>query len=71
MAHIFVKNIYPEFRPTAIGTRSRSALMASSNPRVGEIKFEEIAHRSITRKLDDSCFNDHLYSVFIAQSDPV
>ena len=28
--------------------------MLSSNPRVGEIKLEEIVDRSIVRKLDDS-----------------
>jgi len=29
-------------------------LMLNSNPRVGEIKLEEIVDRSIVRKLDDS-----------------
>ena len=41
--------------------------MLSSNPRVGEIKLEEIVDRSIVRKLDDSGFIDRLYSFYSAQ----
>ena len=42
-------------------------LMVSSNPRVGEIKLEEIVDRSIVRKLDDSGFIDRMYSVYPAK----
>ena len=38
--------------------------MLSSNPRVGEIKLEEIVDRSLVRKLYDSGFIDRLYSVY-------
>jgi len=36
--------------------------MLSSNPRVGEIKLEEIIDRSIVRKLDDSGFIDRTFA---------
>jgi len=36
--------------------RNVQRLMLSSNPRIGEIKLEEIVDRSIVRKLDDSGF---------------
>ena len=42
-------------------------LMLNSNPRVGEIKLEEITDRSIVRKLDDSGFIERLYSVYPAK----
>jgi len=42
-------------------------LMMSSNPRVGEVKLEEIIDRSIMRKLDDSGFIDRLYSIYPAK----
>ena len=41
--------------------------MLSSNPRVGEIKLEEIVDRSIVHKFDDSGFIDRLYSVYPAK----
>ena len=41
--------------------------MASSNPRVGEIKLEKIVDRSIMRKLDDSGFINRLYSAYPAK----
>jgi hypothetical protein len=41
--------------------------MLSSNPRVGEIKLEEIVDRSIVRKLDDSGFIDRLYGVYASK----
>ena len=49
------------------GVRNVQRLMASSNPRVGEIKLEEIVDRSIVRKLDDSGFIDRLYSLYPAK----
>jgi hypothetical protein len=35
--------------------------MASSNPRVAELKLDEIVDRSIMRKLDDSGFIDRTF----------
>jgi hypothetical protein len=40
--------------------------MLSSNPRVGEIKLEEIVDRSIVRRLDDSGSIDRTYSIYPA-----
>ena len=42
-------------------------LMPSSNPRVGEIKLEEIVDRSIVHKLDDSGLIDRLYCFYPAK----
>jgi len=42
-------------------------LMASSNPRIGEIKIEGIVDRSLMRKLDDSGFIDRIYNVYPAK----
>ena len=53
--------------PSLEGVRNVQRLMASSNPRVGEIKLEEIVDRSIVRKLDDSGFIDRMYSVYPAK----
>ena len=44
--------------PSLEGVRNVQRLMQISNPRVGEIKLEEIVDRSIMRKLDDSGFID-------------
>ena len=41
--------------------------MASSNPRIGEIKIEGIVDRSLMRKLDDSGFIDRIYNVYPAK----
>jgi hypothetical protein len=35
--------------------------MASSNPRVAELKLDEIVDRSIMRRLDDSGFIDRAF----------
>jgi len=35
--------------------------MLSSNPRVGEMKLEEMVDRSIMRKLDDSGLSSDVY----------
>jgi ABC-type nitrate/sulfonate/bicarbonate transport system substrate-binding protein len=53
--------------PSLEGVRNVQRLMANSNPRVGEIKLEEIVDRNIVRKLDDSGFIDRLYSIFPAK----
>ena len=37
--------------------------MLTGNPRVGEVKLEEIIDRSIMRKLDDSGFIDRTFAV--------
>jgi len=50
--------------PSLEGVRNVQRLMLKSNPRVGEIKLEEIVDRSIVRKLDDSGFIDRRYSVY-------
>jgi hypothetical protein len=48
--------------PSLEGMRNVQRLMQSSNPRVGEIKLEEIIDRSIMRKLDDSGFIDRTFA---------
>lgn len=53
--------------PSLEGVRNVQRLMLSSNPRVGEVKLEEIVDRSLVRKLDDSGFIDRLYSVYAAK----
>ena len=53
--------------PSLEGVRNVRRLMLISNPRVGEIKLEELVDRSIMRKLDDSGFIDRLYSVYPAK----
>jgi ABC-type nitrate/sulfonate/bicarbonate transport system substrate-binding protein len=53
--------------PSMEGVRNVQRLMANSNPRVGEIKLEEIVDRSLVRKLDDSGFIDRMYSLYPAK----
>jgi ABC-type nitrate/sulfonate/bicarbonate transport system substrate-binding protein len=53
--------------PSLEGVRNAQRLMMSSNPRVGEVKLEEIIDRSIMRKLDDSGFIDRMYNVYPAK----
>jgi len=53
--------------PSLEGVRNVQRLMLGSNPRVGEIKLEEIVDRSIMRKLDDSGFIDRMYGVYPAK----
>jgi hypothetical protein len=53
--------------PSLEGVRNVQRLMMSSNPRVGEVKLEEIIDRSIVRKLDDSGFIDRMYNVYPAK----
>jgi ABC-type nitrate/sulfonate/bicarbonate transport system substrate-binding protein len=47
--------------PSLEGVRNVQRLMASSNPRVAELKLDEIVDRSIMRKLDDSGFIDRTF----------
>ena len=49
------------------GVRNVQRLMQISNPRVGEVKLEDVIDRSIMRKLDDSGFIDRMYSVYPAK----
>ena len=53
--------------PSLEGMRNVQRLMAISNPRVGEIKLEDVIDRSIMRKLDDSGFIERMYSVYPAK----
>jgi hypothetical protein len=53
--------------PSLEGVRNVQRLMQSSNPRVGEIKLEEIVDCSVVRKLDDSGFIDRMYNVYPAK----
>jgi hypothetical protein len=46
----------------AKGVRNVQRLTLSSNPRVGEIKLQEIVDRSLMRKLDDSGFIDRTFA---------
>ena len=48
--------------PSLDGVRNVQRLMANTNPRVGEIKLEEIVDRSLVRKLDDSGFIDRAFA---------
>ena len=45
-------NVWNDLEPFGLVVVQR--LMLNSNPRVGEIKLEEIVDRSIVHKLDDS-----------------
>jgi hypothetical protein len=47
--------------PSLEGVRNVQRLMASSNPRVAELKLDEIVDRRIMRKLDDSGFIDRTF----------
>jgi hypothetical protein len=47
--------------------RNVQRLMLSSNPRIGEIKLEDIIDRSIMRKLDDSGSIDRMFSFYPAK----
>ncbi len=53
--------------PSLEGMRNVQRLMQISNPRVGEVKLEDIVDRSIMRKLDDSGFIERMYSVYPAK----
>ena len=46
------------------GVRNVQRLMQIGNPRIGEVKLEEIVDRSLVRKLEDSGFIDRLYSIY-------
>ncbi|HEX2930252.1 MAG TPA: hypothetical protein VHV54_11085 [Candidatus Binatia bacterium] len=53
--------------PSLEGVRNVQRLMLSSNPRVGEVKLEDVIDRSIMRKLDDSGFIDRMYGTYQAK----
>ena len=48
--------------PSLEGVRNVQRLMQIGNPRVGEVKLEEIIDRCIMRKLDDSGFVDRAFA---------
>ena len=48
--------------PSLEGVRNVQRLMLASNPRVGELKLEDVIDRSIVRKLDDSGFIDRAFA---------
>ena len=50
--------------PSLEGVRNVQRLMMTSNPRVGDVKLEEIVDRSIVRKFDDSGFIDRMYRIY-------
>jgi len=50
--------------PSVEGLRNVQRLMQSTNPRVGEVKLEEIIDRSVVRRLDESGFIDRLYATY-------
>jgi NitT/TauT family transport system substrate-binding protein len=54
------KKPYPSFE----GLRNIQRLMQSSNPRVGEIKLEDVIDRSVVRRLDESGFIDRMYTAY-------
>ena len=41
--------------------------MQASNPRVGEVKLEELIDRSLMRKLEDSGFVERMYNLHPAK----
>jgi hypothetical protein len=44
--------------------RNVQRLMQISNPRVGEVKLDEVLDRSLMRKLEDSGFIDRMYNLY-------
>ena len=50
--------------PSLEGLRNIQRLMQNSNPRVGEIKLEDVIDRSLVRRLDESGFIDRMYSAY-------
>ena len=53
--------------PSMDGVRNVQRLMQISNPRIGEVKLEEVVDRSLMRKLEDSGFIDRMYSLYPAK----
>lgn len=50
--------------PSMEGMRNVQRLMQISNPRVGEVKLEDVLDRSLMRKLEDSGFIDRMYNLY-------
>jgi hypothetical protein len=46
------------------GLRNVQRLMQSTNPRVGEVKIEEVIDRGLVRKLDENGFIDRMYNAY-------
>jgi ABC-type nitrate/sulfonate/bicarbonate transport system substrate-binding protein len=53
--------------PSLEGVRNVQRLMQASNPRVGEVKLEEVVDRRLMRKLEDSGFIDRMYNLYPAK----
>jgi hypothetical protein len=45
-----------------VRNRVQCLVLTSNNPRVGEVKLEDVIDRSIMRKLDDSGFIDRAFA---------
>ena len=50
--------------PSVEGMRNVQRLMQISNPRVGEVKLDDVLDRSLMRKLEDSGFVDRMYNLY-------
>ena len=50
--------------PSLEGMRNVQRLMQISNPRVGEVKLDDVLDRSLMRKLEDSGFIDRMYNLY-------
>lgn len=50
--------------PSVEGMRNVQRLMQISNPRVGEVKLDDVLDRSLMRKLEDSGFIDRMYNLY-------
>lgn len=46
------------------GMRNVQRLMQISNPRVGEVKLDDVLDSSLMRKLEDSGFIDRMYNLY-------
>ena len=53
--------------PSMEGMRNVQRLMQVSNPRVGEVKLDDVVDRSLMRKLEDSGFIDRMYNLYPAK----
>ena len=53
--------------PSMEGMRNVQSLMQISNPRVGEVKLEDVLDRSLMRKLEDSGFIERMYNLYPAK----
>lgn len=59
-----LRTVEPKPYPSVEGLRNIQRLMKAGNPRVGEIKVEELIEGKFVRKLDESGFIDRLYKSY-------